>query len=702
MSNDNSYFFVAKGELISQRKEQAFGVVDENRFQVTASFDVSSPSMAYAICKGVVFILPQQGAESDTVNLILKPYTQPIAGVKIKYFVYRGLQRSEFFTQDSTPLVIEGPDTSDFIQTIQKSFTSLYKQGETPEFKAEYIGYNAGFQMDTLLSSVFFKTSSLVSDAGITTENDAYELPMIDMGKSLGQFKSGECGIDVVLDYGDFENPQDESLFRLDIAYASAKKVEINIATISDAYQKKLKKEQIFQFLDIAAFYGYHANGGTVDTVLGKLNGANIYNNLLQNLSTKNNVYLYIQSDRGRSYNFYNNYNVGESTVFSLLKGSTDTALVESNYAENGWPILIDSQIQNHDANENKLVLQFPIDYNKNVAFYAQAGNLLSSTKEGFISLEDLSIPVAVNEILPSYCKPITLLHTNIGNNGAKSPIATFDLVLYRGKTYTYQVEDDLAFGNATIGNVNDIFDQINAASVFKSSEETHNSLLAIQKLKLMSPYYDKEQRGIWAVQTVITRDTSRYMGDLHRVTYVAEAVDALYSAVGSERTLPDTRTSSSSLLPSNSGDFFHADSGSYFDFSYFSDNQLNIPGISLVSIDGKGVNRIQIGLTKTENDRLIAAMGIAALHNVQLILLDLHGAGNQFLSIENVQYKKFRLALSGETADGQLKLQSIDEDIVVYTIDQYCYFSFQYASSIQDLFKDVQSNNSFVTFNMN
>lgn len=702
MNNNNSHFFVANGQLITQRKAQAFGVVDENKFQVTASFDNNAPSMAYAICKGVVFILPQQGAEADTVNLVLKPYTQPLSGIKIKYFVYRGLQRSDFFTQESTPKLISGADTSELIQKVQQNFTNFYNKGVIPEFKAEYIGYQAGFDADTLLSSVFFKTSSLVIDDGNTIENDAYELPMIDMGKSLGQFKSGECGIDVVLDYGDFENDADESLFRLDIAYASAAQAEIDITSITDDYKRKLKKEQIFQFVDIAAFYGNHVNDGIVNTVLGKLDGAAIYHDLLQHFSTKNTIYLYIQSDRGRSYNFYDNYRVADGASASFLKGTTDTQLVGSSYEEKGWPILIDSQIQNHDANENRLVLQFPIDDHKQVGLYAQAGNLAESTQGSFISGEDLAAAVAVGDIRPSLTKPITLLHAHVGPTGAKSPIAAFDLLLYRGKTYSYEVEGDLAIGNTAVGNIDDIFDQINASSVFKSSEAGHNSLLAIQKLKLMSPYYDKEKKGTWAVQTVITRDTSSYLGDLQRVTYVAEAVDALYTAVGPDRTLPDTRTSASSLLPSNSGDFFHADTGSYFDFSYFSDNQLTIPGISLASIDGKGVNRIQIGLAKNENDLVIAAMSTANLQNVQLVLLDLHAAGNQFLSDENVAYKKFKLALSGEAVGGKLKLQTIEQDIVLYTIDQYCYFSFQYASSIQDLFKDVQAKNSYVTFNMN
>ncbi|WP_454881428.1 hypothetical protein [Sphingobacterium detergens] len=701
MNNDNSYFFLANGDLISQRKEQAFGVVDEHKFQLTALFDSSLPNMAYAICKGQVFILPQQGKESDTVNLVLKPYIQPLTGTKIKYFIYRGLQRADFFTAGQSPLVIAA-DSSDFVSSINRSFANLYQGTELPPFKAEYIGFELGFQSDNLLSSIFFKTSVLSSDNNIITESDAYELPMIDIGKSLGRFKQGECGIDVVLDYGDFENPQDESLFRLDLTYAGAQKAMIDLSGMTNDYKKKLKREQIAQFLDIAAFYGSQVNQGHVNSVLGERKGTAIYENLLQQFFTKNKVYVYIQSDRGRSYDFYKNYTISPAANTSIFKGEIENNLTESAYQTLGWPLLIDDQFQNHDLLENKLLLRFPIDYNNHVGCYVQSGKLQSSAMDGLMVRQELSEQTAPGAVRSDYTKPVVLLHPNVGPSGSKIPIATFDRLLYQGKKINYLRLEELGLETALSGSLDDIFDQLNATVVLKASEENVNSTLAIHKLKLVSPYYNKDQKGTWATQTVVVKDRLDFSNDVYRVTYRAEAIEARHSVIDSGGAWVDTRTSASTLQPAGSGDLNKTNAERSFDLVYFSDNQLKIPGLIPVSSDGKAAPHMQIGLVKSENDRVLEAIVSSGLQNVQLVLLDLHGAGNQFISEEKIAYKKYRLALSGENAEGQPALFQIEQDITIYTVDQYTYFSFLYASSINDLYGMLETRNSYVTFKIN
>src|SRR5690349_2215162 len=91
-----SYFFTDPA-AITQTEDQAFGPVSENKFRLTSNFTITgSGSPAYAVCKSVVFIQPQKGNDTK-VNLILRPYSQPVSGINIKYFVYRGLNKTDFF-----------------------------------------------------------------------------------------------------------------------------------------------------------------------------------------------------------------------------------------------------------------------------------------------------------------------------------------------------------------------------------------------------------------------------------------------------------------------------------------------------------------------------------------------------------------------------------------------------------------------------
>jgi hypothetical protein len=89
-----SCFFTTSG-IFTQSAAQAFGPVDENHYRLTANFDLPADSPAYAVCSSIFLIQPQSG-DATKVNLILRPFKQPIQGFNIKYFVYRGLSLASF------------------------------------------------------------------------------------------------------------------------------------------------------------------------------------------------------------------------------------------------------------------------------------------------------------------------------------------------------------------------------------------------------------------------------------------------------------------------------------------------------------------------------------------------------------------------------------------------------------------------------
>ena len=73
----------------------------------------------------------------NKVNIVLKPFSQPIKGLAIKYIVYRGLAKSDFFTDDGKVLP-SGSNATGFINYVQEEFQNFYGNNGTnttpPEF----------------------------------------------------------------------------------------------------------------------------------------------------------------------------------------------------------------------------------------------------------------------------------------------------------------------------------------------------------------------------------------------------------------------------------------------------------------------------------------------------------------------------------------------------------------------------------------
>ena len=92
-----------------------------------------------------------------------------------------------------------------------------------------------------------------------------------------------------------------------------AKEYVLKVNQSNTSYRQKLVRESASMFMDIAAFYGLHAQGGgkvyTNASTEPLTKAANIYG-LIEKYQTKNTTYLYIQSNRQRSYDFYGNYHL--------------------------------------------------------------------------------------------------------------------------------------------------------------------------------------------------------------------------------------------------------------------------------------------------------------------------------------------------------------------------------------------------------
>ncbi|GAA3971294.1 hypothetical protein GCM10022246_24730 [Pedobacter ginsengiterrae] len=690
-----SHFFI-NPDVLSQTESQSFGPVDENEYRLTTKFTVGSGvKTAFAICKGIVLVQRQTGS-TGLVNLILRPFTQPIEGFNIKYFIYRGLVEADFF--NGNKVLTPTSSTSDFVNQINASFVAFHNSTDpgqqVPDFLAKYIGFEPVAQADNLpLSDFFFKESVYVESNGEFVEKDteAFELPVIDMGKSLGNFQAGECGIDIVLNYGDYRLPTPNDEFVFDLSYARAKEAKIVLNNTMSEFQKKLKKEHIFQFLDAAAFFGFHYSNGSIAIGNAVKKGADIYNDVISKFSYKNRLYLYIQSDRGRSYNFYNNYLIGETGAESLKIGLSENTLADAVYATQGWPVIIKDNL------EGMLYLQFVTDNNENSMLYGQIANIDNAVKNNFIDAEYLKLPDTVDGTPNDFTKSIVLSNAALSMGGNLTSVANFNILIFQGKANYYisgQETDEQNVTTDILAKANffdDVFDLVSAEPLFKADQTSGYSVLSSQKLKLVNHFFDKRQLGISGVQTVNVQDSiSTSISNpttLSRVTYVTETVDLLNSGLSVTGTItPDTRSNPSTSKASNDIKTYQLPDTLYYTLESFTDSSEIINGLILNAKDGSTPTKIILGLTTEENNAILSLIVSKNLIYPRLFLVDLFDGGNEFVSIENIKYQKYSLGVVGEIATGALRLYTPLTSINIYSLDRKYHFSKAYSEYMEDL----------------
>jgi hypothetical protein len=700
----NSFFF-GETTKISQTNEQAFGVVSENVFRLTSKFTCINDSKAFAICTGIVFIQPQTG--TDKVNLVLKPYNQPIAGLNIKYFIYRGLKKEDFFTSDNKVLAASS-STSDFINSINENFKTFHeKENPLPDFLSSYIGYNPTKQTDTntLIDDFFYHITETTLDTNgnpVENQDDAFELPLIQQGKSLGHFANGECGIDIVLDYGTYKPAANSGEFIFNLAYARANEAKIDVTSISNAVEKKRIKEQISQFLDVAAYLGLHHapngnitinNAGTIE----KKTGDAIYTSILQSFATKNNIYIYIQSDRTRSYNFYENYNLAENSTNSLQLGTDEQNVSEITYGTLGWPLLINNTVQTHANERNQLVFKFKTDGNAETILYGQVGHIENATKNNFFTAESL-VENDANGLPLSLTKPVILSFPATGASGTKNNVANFAILIYQGVKYSFLVGQE-PDENGVLQNVyakpnffDDVFDLVNASSVIKNTSTDTYSLLTSQKNKLIHFTDLNKTIGISSVQTIFVSDTINTGEDseplFSRVQYVSESTDVFTNVITEQNGISsNTKTSHSTLKIENST--FQLEEPYYYELNLFTDGTQTISGVTIKSNDASKPSKIIVGMSKVENELLKTVITQSQIINARLFLIDLYDNNIGLTSSEGISYQKYNMALVGEDNNGELKLFKPLTDVVIYSIDRIFHFSKKYSDHI-DLNNDM------------
>ena len=322
---DTIHFFAKESELPIQTKP--YGALSATQYRVTSLFNgclTANEPIAYAVTKGLVFIVDQTG-NSDRVNLLLQPENLPY-GAPVKYFIYRGLLKSDFLDKNNSYKTIKkaGTDDSNLITSIRRgkdgiNALNLYSNKVDSDF----------------IDFIFLK--------------DEYQFAYVNQGDSLGRFDT----LASTLDYG-FEIMLDEYFFSPTFKLARCSTNIIEVST--DPEEADVSRLQILNYIDPAAYYGlfshnaYSVGTNNTSTPL-TVSKADMYK-LVNKFITKNTVYIDIRDVYDHPMDWYDD---SPQTLKYTTDGSSALSAVDANYRDSdGFPLkTVSLGFSNSQTNDN-------------------------------------------------------------------------------------------------------------------------------------------------------------------------------------------------------------------------------------------------------------------------------------------------------------------------------------------------------------
>ncbi|GEN75987.1 hypothetical protein [Chryseobacterium hagamense] len=693
-----SFFYLEKGKTFNQGASEKFGS-NGTMFRTTSKIS-SYNGKVYTICQGQVFLQPC-GTDTTKVNVILKPFSQPIKGLAIKYIVYRGLKKSDFFSGSND--VINGLGSTGFVDVIRKEFTALYNMLgiAEPTFTAQFIGFPGSSSpqpASTLIDDYFLKVSKTQTTGTTTTEAEpakAFELPMIPVGTHLGTV-NGSIGIDIVLNEGDYTIANDPNPFQLNLDFARNPDHVLNQASGANDFQKKLIRETATQFLDVAAFYGLHTQGkGKIH-----LNDHSILQTVDQiaaqivSFATAETTYLYIQGSRQRSYNFYGNHSLQGS--MNNMKIGTAANNLSLQQFEQGWPV--------KELNaQPSLVIQLTTDNNDAAAMYVKQGVLHTDTdnEDYFIRGKNL-LQEAGTGIDTNFTKPIAF---SLSRTSGNKTVASFIQLIYEGKTLQITSEtpganpgDPVVTTSYNLKDIDDVFGLINVTPGIQTKPNTSELTYVIDPNLLLIDFQNKA--GGKDIATVTTKKVEDQImkndtESLERVTYetllnnIRQGFDGFYQ---SRSAYQDNSNGGTITYSDTINNFYSPEKPYYLHTEIFNDLEGNtITGLSIRTEEKTLPSKKLLGISKIENDKFILLINQYSLNNPKFYLKnELSDETIAYTSLEGIEYKKYSLCIIGENQTGGLEIIFPINSVYVTTIDNLVFTSNDYAKFYPKFSKEI------------
>lgn len=394
---DKFYFFCDLDGVAPQAPDKNFGPTATNpdtEFRVTSVHTIASPSNAYAITKGSVFVIPDAASPATKVNLILRPTEQPEKeGLpSVKYYVYKGILLTSLIDGVNIAADTSNELTASIWDSQRKRNDSADKasgagsgttnDSNSPPLKESILReIGTSFGGDTAVYNMFFKD-----------EEGNEQLPTVEAGWHIGDFSPGEIGIEIITEQIGFEP---------DFTFISTLENKITATALpiipnqAETFSHWNEKEKILNFLDPCAFFGSFYSTGLKAFKSGSkggYQGDGIYAEILLPIfANKNRVYVDIRNEHEYSYNYYQNYSgfntlAPQNNLYFEGNDSNGNELtfpeIDYNTFNNyNWPLLVveNTNITAPVSAEVLLQFAFPRMDNPNPIFVPVQGKLEKS-----------------------------------------------------------------------------------------------------------------------------------------------------------------------------------------------------------------------------------------------------------------------------------------------------------------------------------
>jgi hypothetical protein len=353
------FFFTEIQKLLTQLIGDSYGPVNTdttNKYNITSKFDLNDVAKVFA-CVNANMIVQQSVIDDSLVNLILKPCSELKVPIDVDYYVYRGVLKSSL-------LDLNGQNIAQFIDSISNDLIKRIHASQPSDLSCGTLGYD---------------NNDIDGSVNIADIFDCLLYPNIDSilvkeGEWIGTFSNNhKIGFEVILK---------TNRFKVDLNYVRKGEHIVDVTGLS-GFNEKIKREEILNFLDPAALFGSHFYK-KVDFYGDEQNkkltttttpGDNfIYTKLIEKFYSKNRLYLDIRSEKGYSYNFYENYKVSNTDPNNIQirhQSGSDT-LDPQRYQINNWPIVF-VESEHESGNTNILRLKLRIDDNtKPILYFAK------------------------------------------------------------------------------------------------------------------------------------------------------------------------------------------------------------------------------------------------------------------------------------------------------------------------------------------
>jgi hypothetical protein len=392
-------------------------------FQLSTQFQLITEARAYA-CQEGFLIVQQDNQHSNLVNVVIKPLNPvKINGITVRYYFYRGIELSSFFTQSENEYIINPNNVSENTEFVSYFWNLAMIAGSA---NSNQLPGRFGYGENNL--SISF-SSSLIDERKLS-DIFSYENPIaiphhVHEGMWIGNFTtSTKISFEIEL--------ETELSVASNLGICRASSLQIQTGGLSGLALKR-RKEDILGYIDPAAFFGMHAEiGVATKTDAGVKNNKKLlalYTDIISKFSNKNRVYLDIRNENGLSYNFYDTYKASSSNAANIKINDSEMVYGATISPIYGWPIyFFEAASQHAQTNFNKLNINLCKTDNNNPVLYVENKNFSASNNKDKINFyKDNEIS---NPLEPIWTNTITLYYPHARNTN-KNNIATYIKLYY-------------------------------------------------------------------------------------------------------------------------------------------------------------------------------------------------------------------------------------------------------------------------------